>query len=97
MAKTHTIPWDMAKHLETPEDMAAYLEAALEENDPVLVVSVLSDIARAMGMIQIAREAGLPGENLSSELLPEGDLELATVLRIVKSLGLQLHAAVASR
>ena len=59
MAKTGTSPWDPAEHLRTDEDMAAYLEAALEEGDPTLVAAALGDIARAKGMTQIAREAGL--------------------------------------
>ena len=59
MAKIQTRPWDAAEHLETDEDMAAYLEAALEEGDPALVAAALGDIARAKGMAQIARETGL--------------------------------------
>jgi probable addiction module antidote protein len=53
MAKTGTRPWDAAEHLETEEDVAAYLEAALEEGDPALVAAALGDIARAEGMAQI--------------------------------------------
>lgn len=56
MAKTLTRPWDVVEHLETEEDMAAYLEAALEESDPVLVAVVLGDIARAKELTQIDRE-----------------------------------------
>ena len=59
MAKIQTRPWDPAEHLETDEDMAAYLEAALEEGDPALVAAALGDIARAKGMALIARETGL--------------------------------------
>ena len=59
MPKTVTTIWDPAEHLKTEEDMAAYLEAALEEGDAALVVAALGDIARAKGMTQIAREAGL--------------------------------------
>ena len=59
MAKTKTKRWDPAEHLETEEDMAAYLEAALEDGDPALVAAALGDIARAKGMSQIARETGL--------------------------------------
>src|SRR6266567_824996 len=55
MAKTISLPWDPAEHLETEEDMAAYLEAALEEGDPSLVSAALGDIARAKGMTQLAR------------------------------------------
>lgn len=47
MAKTKTFPWDPAEHLETEEDMAAYLEAMLEDGDPALVAAALSDIARS--------------------------------------------------
>ena len=93
MAKIQTFPWDPAEHLETEEDMAIYLEAALEENDPALVAAALGDIARAKGMSQIAREAGLGRESLYKALSPEGNPELATVLKVLKALGLRLHAA----
>ena len=93
MKKTKTRPWDAAEHLETPEDMAAYLEAALEDGDPALVAATLGDIARAKGMADIAREAGLGRESLYKALSPEGNPEFATVLKVVKALGLRLHAA----
>jgi probable addiction module antidote protein len=92
MAKTKTFPWDAAEHLETEEDMAAYLEAALEDGDPALVAAALGDIARAKGMTRIAREAGLGRESLYKALSPEGNPELATVLKVVRALGLRLHA-----
>ena len=60
MAKTRTRPWDAAEHLKTEEDMAAYLEAALQEGDSALVVAALEDIAWAKGISQIARDMGLP-------------------------------------
>ena len=93
MKKTKTRPWDAAEHLETTEDMAAYLEAALEDGDPALVAATLGDIARAKGMADIAREAGLGRESLYKALSPEGNPEFATVLKVVKALGLRLHAA----
>lgn len=93
MAKTPTRPWDVGEHLETGEDMAAYLEAALEEGEPKLVAAALGDIARAKGMAQIAQEAGLGRESLYKALSPEGNPEFATVLRVIRSLGLRLHAA----
>jgi probable addiction module antidote protein len=92
MAKTPTRPWDVAEHLATAEDMAEYLEAALEDGDPQLVAAALGDIARARGMAQIAREAGLGRESLYKALSPEGNPELATVLKVVRALGLRLHA-----
>ena len=91
MPKTVTAPWDPAEHLKTEEDMAAYLEAALEESDPGLVAAALGDIARAKGMTQIAREAGLGRESLYKALSPTGNPEFATILKVVAALGLQLH------
>ena len=93
MAKTQTTSWDPADHLETEEDRVAYLEAALEDGDPALVAAALGDIARAKGMTQVAREAGLGRESLYKALSPAGNPELATVLKVVSALGLQLHAS----
>ena len=92
MKKEHTSTWDAAEHLENEEDMAAYLEAALEENDPALVAAALGDIARAKGMSQIARETGLGRESLYKALSAEGNPEFATVLKVIEALGLQLRA-----
>jgi probable addiction module antidote protein len=94
--KTKTIPWDPAEHLDTEADMAAYLEAALEEGDPALVAAALGDIARAKGMSQLARETGLGRESLYKALSPSGNPEFATVMKVVAALGLKLHATTAS-
>jgi len=91
MAKTNTRPWDAAHYLGSEEDMAAYLEAALEEDDPALLAAALGDIARAKGMSEIARETGLGRESLYKALSPEGNPEFGTVLKVVHSLGLKLH------
>ncbi len=64
MATTATLVWDPADHLQSREDMAAYLQAALEEGDPALIAAALGDIARAKGMTQVARDAGLGRESL---------------------------------
>ena len=88
---TETRPWDAAEHLETEEDMVAYLDAALEDGDPALIVAVLGDIARAKGMTQVAREAGLGRESLYKALSPTGNPEFATILKVVSALGLRLH------
>ena len=93
MAQTKTKPWDAAEHLESEEDMALYLEAALEEGDPALVAAALGDIARAKGMSEIARETGLGRESLYKALSPEGNPEFATVLKVIRALGLRLHAS----
>ena len=96
MAKTSTTPWDPADHLNTEKDMVAYLEAALEEADPALVAAALGDIARAKGMTQVARDAGLGRESLYKALSPAGNPEFATILKVVAALGLQLHASPAT-
>lgn len=92
MAKTVTTPWDPADHLKSQKDMAAYLEAALEQGDTALVAAALGDIARAKGMTQVARDAGLGRESLYKALSPAGNPEFATILKVVAALGLQLHA-----
>lgn len=96
MGKTLTTPWDPADHLQTEEDMAAYLEAALEDGDAALVAAALGDIARAKGMSQVAREAGLGRESLYKALSPSGNPEFATIMKVVSALGLRLHARPAS-
>ncbi len=74
-AKTETSLWEVADHLKTEEDMAAYLEAALEEGDPALVAAVQGDIDRAQGMTQAAGEAGPRRESLYGALSPEDNLD----------------------
>jgi len=95
MSGISTKTWDAADHLRSREDMAAYLEAALEDGDPVVVAAALGDIARASGMSAIAREAGLGRESLYKALSPGGNPEFATVLKVVRALGLRLHAGAA--
>jgi probable addiction module antidote protein len=92
MTKATARLWDPAEHLQSDEDMAAYLEGALEEGDAALFAAALGDIARAKGMSQLARETGLGRESLYKALSPTGNPEFATILRVVGALGLQLHA-----
>ena len=68
------------------------MEAALEDGDPALIAAALGDIARANGMSQIARETGLGRESLYKALSPDGNPEFSTVLKVVRALGLRLHA-----
>ncbi|WP_024970805.1 addiction module antidote protein [Microcystis aeruginosa] len=91
MNTIQTYPWDAAEHLETKEDIAAYLEAAFEEGDSSLVVAALGDIARSKGMTHIARETGLGRESLYKALSIEGNPEFATVIKVIRSLGLRLQ------
>ncbi len=95
-AKVKTMPWDAAEHLKTDEDMAAYLEAAIEDSDPVVISAAIGDIARAKGMSQIARETGLGRESLYKALSPGGNPEFATILKVVRALGLKFHVEAAA-
>lgn len=96
MTKTPTTIWDPATHFSTADDVAAYLEAALQDGDPQLVAAALGDIARAKGMSQVARDAGLGRESLYKSLSSSGNPELATVLKIISALGLELHVTAAA-
>lgn len=93
MAKTKTHPWDVTRYLDSDEAIAAYLDAALDEDDPALLAAALGDVARAKGMTQIARETGLGRESLYKALSPEGNPEFGTVQKVVRSLGLKLHVS----
>jgi len=90
--KVETRPWDPVEHLESEEDMAAYLDAALEDGDVSVIMAAIGDIARAKGMAQIARDAGLGRESLYKALSANGNPEFGTVLKVVRALGLRLHA-----
>ena len=94
MTKTKTSRYDVAEHLRTPEEMAAYLEAYLEEanGDATLIAKALGDIARAKGMSQVAREAGLSRESLYKALSGERAPSFDTILKVIGALGLKLHA-----
>ena len=85
--------WDSAEHLKTEDEMALYLEACLEEGDPALIAHALGVIAKARGMSQLARDTGLSRESLYKALSGEGNPEFATVMKVVKALGLRLHAS----
>ncbi|MGX7705319.1 addiction module antidote protein [Methylobacterium sp. Gmos1] len=88
-----TVPWDVVDSLDTPERVALYLEAVLEEGDPVLLAAALGDIARAKGMAQVARETGLSRETLYRTLSDEGNPQLKTLMAVLKALGLKLAVA----
>lgn len=89
--KTNIRSWDPARYLESDEDVAAYLDAALEEDDPALLAAALGDVARAKGMTEIARETGLGRESLYKALSTDGNPEFGTVQKVVRSLGLKLR------
>src|SRR5512139_3560031 len=95
MTKTATTRYDVADHLRTAEEMAAYLEACLEEadGDAAFVAKALGDIARARGMSRIARDTGLSRESLYRSLSGERVPSFETALKVIRALGLGLHAA----
>ncbi|MDT8392079.1 MAG: putative addiction module antidote protein [Lentisphaeria bacterium] len=95
MSKTPTTKYDVAEHLRTPEEMAAYLEVCMEESngDAAFIAKALGDIARAKGMTQVARDAGLSRESLYKALSGERTPGFDTILKVVHALGIELHAA----
>lgn len=99
MKRTITTRYDVAEHLRTPEEMAAYLEACLEEakGDAAFIAKALGDIARAKGMTQVARDAGLSRESLYKALSGDRSPGFDTILKVVGALGLQLHAVAAQK
>jgi len=94
---TGTAKFDIAKHLRTPDEMAAYLDAWLDEapEDVAGIARALGDVARAKGMAQVARDTGLSRESLYRALSVNGNPSLATVLKVARALGIRLHAAAA--
>jgi probable addiction module antidote protein len=85
-----TTQWDPSEYLDSPKTIAAYLEAAFDDGDPALVAAALGDIARAMGMTQLANQAGVTREALYKALSPTGDPRLSTFLGVMKALGIKL-------
>jgi probable addiction module antidote protein len=97
MAKTATTRYDVAEHLRTQEEMAAYLEACFDEanGDAAFIAKALGDIARAKGMSQVAKDAGLSRESLYKALSGERSPGFDTILKVIGALGLKLHAQAA--
>ena len=94
---TKTSPYDVAEQLRMPEEMAAYLDAWLEDapDDAAGIARALGDIARAKGMTQVAKDAGLSRESLYRALSADGNPSFATVLKVARALGFKLHAEAA--
>jgi len=95
MKKTTSTKFDVSEHLRSPEEMAAYLEACLEEanGDAAFIAKAIGDIARAKGMSQVARDAGLSRESLYKALSGERSPGFDTILKVIHALGLKLHAS----
>lgn len=97
MSKIKTTRWDSAEHLKTDEDMVAYIDACLEEagDDAAFIAHALGVVARAKGMTQLANETGLGRESLYKALSGEGNPSFATILKVMRALGVKLHAEAA--
>ena len=94
MRNSLTKNWDASEYLKNHEDMVAYLDAAMEEGDPQLITAVIGDIARAKGMALVAKDTGLRRESLYKALSQDGNPEFATVMKVIKSVGIHLRASV---
>ncbi len=99
MSRLPTRKWDVTEYLKTPKDMAFYLEACLEEadGDAAFIARALGDVARAKGMTEVARESGLSRESLYKALSGERSPDFDTILKVVKAVGLSLHAQVGNK
>ncbi|MFZ4576271.1 MAG: addiction module antidote protein [Phycisphaerales bacterium] len=95
--RTRTVAYEVANHLRTPEEMAAYLEAWLVEapEDSAGIARALGDIARAFGMSKVAKQSGLSRESLYKALSEDGNPSLDTILRVARAVGVRLHASAA--
>ena len=82
--------WDPAEIIDTKEDVVAFLEVALEENDPDFLLRTIGHIARSKGMTQIARELGVTRKGLYKSLAPDGNPSFKTVFKLLDLLGLQM-------
>lgn len=85
-----TTLWDPSEYLHNPKAIAAYLDAVFEDGDPALIAAALGDVARSMGMTQLASKAGVTREALYKALSPTGDPRLSTFLGVMKALGIKL-------
>ena len=94
---TKTEPFDAADYLETDQDIAGYLSEALATRDPAVIALALGAATRARGIARVARRAGLSEATLCRALRPDGNTDLATVLRIIEALGLRLGVQLAAR
>jgi probable addiction module antidote protein len=90
-----TTRFDSAEYLDSDEAISAYLEEALATDDPAFIVQALGTVARARGMSQIAKEAGLSRESLYKALSAEGNPEFSTVIRVMQALGLRFSVTAA--
>ena len=85
--------WDASEHLDSEEMIFAYMNAAMEDGDPALFTAALGDIARARGMTEIAKRAGVSRESLYRALSRDGTPEFATIVKVMNAMGLRMSVA----
>lgn len=97
MSKIALRKWDSAEHLDSPQAIADYFDACLQEGggDPAFIARALGHIARAKGMSEVAQRTGLGRESLYKALSGEGNPSFGTILKVMQAVGLRLHATVA--
>jgi probable addiction module antidote protein len=91
---TNFTPFDGADYLDNEETIAAYLTAALEDPDPDAFLTAVKTVARARGMTQLAKDSGLGRESLYKALSPGAKPRYETVMKVVRALGVDLHAEI---
>ena len=82
--------YDTVNYLKAEDDITNYLDAAMEDGDPALILAALGDVARARNLSQLARDAGMSRQGLDKALSGTGNPSLVTVLKITRALGLRL-------
>jgi probable addiction module antidote protein len=93
--RTKTIPWDSAAALRSKKDIAAYIDAVLDEGDPALLAHAIGVVARAKGMSRLAKDVGVGRESLYKSLSGDGNPSFATVVKVLDAFGVKLHATAA--
>ena len=97
MTKTTIAPFDAADYLETPADIAAYLQVSVEDADKRIIAGAIGTVARAHGMSEIAKATGMSRESLYKALSVDGNPSFATVVNVLSSLGLRLNVEAAKQ
>jgi probable addiction module antidote protein len=87
--------WDAAEHLDSEDEIAAYLQACADEDDPQLMIAALGDVARARGILGLAKKTGLTRMGLYKALSGDGNPSYATVAKVAHALGLKITVSAA--
>jgi probable addiction module antidote protein len=91
MSKTVISRFDASAYLDSDEMIAEYINAALEENDPDLLLAAIGDVVKARGMAKVASDAGLGRESLYKTLTPGSKPRMDTIFKLLHALGVKLN------